>query len=77
MIESSVDLFSLSVFSEESSQDPLPSDPQDFSRHSAFSGTSAFTCAGVIAFALGLEVESSTRAGVDDLFALHYQSVLD
>lgn len=77
VVKSSVNLLSLSVFSEKSSQDSLSSDPQDLGGHSAFGGTSAFTGTSVVTFALGLEVESGARARVDNLFALHYQSVLD
>ena len=47
VIKSSVDLFRSSVFSEESSQDSLSSDPKNFSWHSALSGTSLFTWTSV------------------------------
>ena len=77
MVESPVNLLGLSVFSEKPSQNSLPPDPKDFGRHSAFHSTSAFTSAAVIAFALGLKVESSTGAGVDYLLSLHDQPVLD
>ena len=77
VIEGTINLFGLSVFFEQASQDSLTSDPKDLCGHSAFAGTSAFTSTSVVAFALGFKMKACTGARVDFLFALHYETVLD
>lgn len=43
MVERAIDLLGFSVLPQQSSKNALSSDPQDFSGHSAFAGTSAFS----------------------------------
>ena len=59
MVQSTIDLLGGSVLSEQSSEDSLSSDPEDFGGHSAFSGTSPLTETGVSSSSLGLSVSSS------------------
>lgn len=77
MIQSTVDFLGLTILSEQSSEDSLSADPEDLGRHSAFASTSAFTRAGVVAFALGFEMESSSCSRVYFLFSLHDKTILD
>jgi hypothetical protein len=77
VVEGAIDLLCLSVLPEQSSEDSLSANPQDFGGHSCLPGTSAFTSTSVISLALGFEVESGTGAGVNFLLALHDETVLD
>jgi len=77
VVEGAIDLLGLSVLPEEPPEYSLPADPQDFGGHPAFAGSPTFTCASVVAFALGLEVQSGSGAGVHFLFSLHDEAVLD
>ena len=55
-----VDLFGLSILSQKSSKDSLSAHPEDFRGHSALTGTSSFTHAGVTTSSLFFEVSSGS-----------------
>ena len=77
MIQSSINLFGLSVLLEQPSQNPLPSDPQKFSGHTCLSGTSSLSGTSMSSKPFGFEMFSGSSPGVDDLLSLHDQTVLD
>lgn len=77
VVQSSVDLFGLTVLPEQSPEDSLPADPKNLGGHSALASTSALSGASVVSLSLGLEVQSCSGSGVHFLFALHDEAVLD
>ena len=77
VIEMSVNLFSFTIFSQQSSEYSLSPDPQYFSGHSAFSTSSTFSSSSVVTFAFWFEVKSSSSSGVNFLFALHDETVFN
>lgn len=60
-----VDLASISVLSQQSSQDSQSSHPNNLRRHTGVSGTLSLTVTHVSTSLLGLGVSSSSRSGVD------------
>lgn len=72
-----VDLLGFSVFSEQSSQNTLSSDPQNFFWHTGVQCTLSFTCAGVSTKSLLFEVKSCSGSGVDLDASLHDETILD
>jgi hypothetical protein len=54
VVQSSIDFFRSSIFPQESSQDSLSSDPEDFGWHSCLSGTFLFTGTSVSTFSFCL-----------------------
>lgn len=62
----SIDLLGLSIFSEQSSQDSLSSDPKDFLWHSGILGTSSLTDTSVSTLGLLFGMSSSSGSRVDD-----------
>jgi len=55
----------------------LSSDPENLSWHSALTSTSSLTGSSVVSSSFGFEVESGSGSGVDSLFSLHDEAVLD
>jgi len=77
VVKMTIDLLCFSVLPEESSEDSLSSHPKDLCGHSALLSTSALSGASVVSFTLGFEVESSSGSGMDFLFSLHDETILD
>ncbi len=77
VIESSVDFFRSSIFSKESSEDSLSSDPKDFSGHSCLSCSSLFTGSTVSAQSFGLQMKSSSWSWMNVLLSLHDKTVFN
>ena len=71
-----IDLFSLSVLSQESSQHSLSAHPEDLAGHSALAGTSSFTHSGVATSSLFLQISSGSGSGVDFHGLLHDETIL-
>ena len=76
MVDVSVNLLCLSIFSEKSSKDSLSSHPEDLDRHSSVSGSLSLSHTGVSALSLCLvhSLASGSRVHVDG--SLHDKTIV-
>jgi len=70
------DLLGFPVLFEESSEDSLPSHPEDLGWHSGVLGSLPLTVAGVSALPLGLVVSSDSGSGVHVHLSPHDEAIL-
>ena len=77
MVEGTIDLTSLTILSEKSSEDSLPADPKDLGGHASLTSSLSLTKASVTTTTLGLSMTASTSPGMHNSLALHDESILD
>ncbi len=76
-VDVAVDLALLSILAEESSENSLPSDPEDLAGHTSLLGTSTLTGTHVSTLALSEEIQADSGARVHSHRLLDDQTILD